>query len=72
MMEKLYQAKVKFLDNPRKELAENELEVDNTGLKSLGFEPIKLSNRLVDDVLYIAQQMKDNMKKENILTSPRW
>ena len=72
MMEKLYQAKVKFLDNPRKELPENELEVDNTGLKSLGFEPIKLSNRLVDDVLYIAQQMKDNMKKENILTSPRW
>ena len=72
MMEKLYQAKVKFLDNPRKELAENELEVDNTGLKSLGFEPIKLSNVLVDDVLYIAQQMKDNMKKENILTSPRW
>ena len=72
MMEKLYQAKVKFLDNPRKELAENQLEVDNTGLKSLGFEPIKLSNRLVDDVLYIAQQMKDNMKKENILTSPRW
>jgi UDP-sulfoquinovose synthase len=72
MMEKLYQAKVKYLDNPRKELPENELEVDNTGLKSLGFEPIKLSNRLVDDVLYIAQQMKDNMKKENILTSPRW
>ena len=72
MMEKLYQAKVKFLDNPRKELAENQLEVDNTGLKSLGFEPIKLSNRLVDDVLYIAQQMKDNMKKENISTSPRW
>ena len=72
MMEKTYNGKVEFLDNPRKELAENDLQVDNTGLKSLGFEPIKLSNRLVDDVLYIAQQMKENLKKENILTSPRW
>ena len=72
MMEKTYNGKVEFLDNPRKELAENDLQVDNTGLKSLGFEPIKLSNRLVDDVLYIAQQMKQNLKQENILTSPRW
>ena len=71
-MEKTYNGKVEFLDNPRKELAENDLQVDNTGLKSLGFEPIKLSNRLVDDVLYIAQQMKQNLKQENILTSPRW
>ena len=72
MMEKTYNGKVEFLDNPRKELAENDLQVDNTGLKSLGFEPIKLSNRLVDDVLYIAKQMKENLKQENILTSPRW
>ena len=53
-------------------MAENDLEVDNTGLKSLGFEPITLSMNLIDDVRYIAAKMQENLKKENIMTSPRW
>jgi len=67
-----YGAEVLYLTNPRKELKENELEVDNTGLCSLGFEPITLSQSLVDDIAFIAEQAKDNFNPDNILTSPKW
>jgi len=72
MLSNTYEGIVQYVDNPRKELKENDLEVDNTGLKSLGFEPIKLSEGLVEDVAFIAKSLKDNLKKENILNSPRW
>lgn len=72
IISKTYGAAIKFYDNPRKELAENDLQVDNTGLVSLGFEPIALSKFLIDDVRYIAEKMKENLKPENIMTSPRW
>jgi UDP-sulfoquinovose synthase len=61
---------IEFLSNPRKELSENELEVSNEGLKSLGFEPVLLSEELMNDVSFIAKQGKFN--KETVLTSPNW
>lgn len=63
---------ISYVDNPRKELKENDLSVKNDGLKSLGFKPITLSESLINDVKFIAKEMKKNLKKENILTSPRW
>ena len=72
IISKQYGAAIRFHDNPRKELSENDLEVDNQGLRSLGFEPIKLNAGLINDVQYIASQMKNNLKKENILSSPKW
>lgn len=69
---KLYGADIDYIDNPRKELAENDLEVHNEGLKSLGFEPIILSESLVNDVEHLAEACKDKLKKENILSSPKW
>lgn len=72
IISKAYGSDIQYHDNPRKELAENDLEVDNTGLRSLGFEPITLSVSLIDDVRYIAEKMKENLKPENIMTSPRW
>ena len=47
-----------FLDNPRKELAENELEVSNQGLVNLGFNPTLLNEGLVDDIMAIAEKTK--------------
>ena len=67
-----YGANIQYVPNPRKELKENELEVDNQGLRSLGFEPITLSNTLIDDIKFIAEKMKDNLDPDNILTSPEW
>ena len=53
IISKAYGSDIRYHVNPRKELAENDLEVDNTGLRSLGFEPITLSVSLIDDVRYI-------------------
>jgi len=67
-----YGAEISFVDNPRKEAAENELEVHNEGLTSLGFEPIILNLALIEDVRFIAEQCKGKLRQENILSSPRW
>lgn len=67
-----YGSEIDFVENPRKELAENELEVSNEGLRSLGFEPIVLNEALIDDVKFIAEACKDKLKAENILSSPKW
>lgn len=71
-IEKLYGSKIDYISNPRKELAENELEVENQGFLNLGFEPITLDDKLIEDVVFIAKQFKENFKPENILNSPRW
>lgn len=67
-----YDCKVDFLKNPRKELAENELEVSNAGLRSLGFEPITLTDSLIEDVRFIAEEFKSKVNPENINNSPDW
>lgn len=63
---------VSYEENPRKELAENELEVSNEGLRSLGFEPILLSKELVNDIKFIAEQTKERFNANNVMTSPKW
>lgn len=63
---------VSYEENPRKELAENELEVSNEGLRSLGFEPILLSKELVNDIKFIAEQTKERFNVNNVMTSPKW
>lgn len=67
-----YGASIKLVENPRKELSENELEVSNTGLVSLGFEPILLNEGLVEDVKFIAESTKAYFDRSQVLTSPRW
>ena len=67
-----YDAEIEFVDNPRNEASENELEVHNEGLVSLGFRPIFLNDKLIDDVEHIAEECSNKLKKENILNSPKW
>ena len=67
-----YDAKIQNIDNPRKELPENELEVSNSGLKSIGFEPIMLEHSLIEDVKFIADKTKSKFRGSNVLTSPKW
>lgn len=72
IIHKKYGSEIKYYENPRKELAENDLEVSNQGLKSLGFQPILLSEALIDDVKFIAETLKDNFNTKNVMTSPKW
>lgn len=63
---------IDFKENPRKELAENELEVSNAGLVSLGFEPITLNDSLIADVKFVAEEARANFAESNVMTSPNW
>tara|TARA_Y100000766_G_scaffold238162_1_gene214653 strand:+ start:12538 stop:13689 length:1152 start_codon:yes stop_codon:yes gene_type:complete len=61
-----------FLENPRKELAENELEVSNEGLVNLGFNPTLLNEGLIDDIMTVAEATRGRFNKANVNTSPKW
>jgi UDP-sulfoquinovose synthase len=60
------------IENPRKEAAENKLSVKNDGLKSLGFEPIMLSNDLINDVIYLASKYSDRVDRSVIDSKAVW
>lgn len=61
-----------YLENPRKELAENKLMVSNQGLRSLGFEPIKLDEGLVVEIEETVGKYTDRLDKNVILSKARW
>lgn len=63
---------IESVANPRKELAENDLEVSNIGLRSLGFQPITLNGSLLEDVRFISEAQKLKFNKELVLNSPSW
>jgi UDP-sulfoquinovose synthase len=67
-----YGAEIAFHENPRKELPENDLEVSNVGLRSLGFEPVTLDQSLVEDVKFLAEQTRASFNVNNVLSSPKW
>lgn len=72
ILESQYGAEIAFHENPRKELPENELEVSNVGLRSLGFEPTTLEQSLVEDVKFLADQTRESFNVNNVLSSPKW
>lgn len=72
MVSRLMSAKISHIDNPRKELPENKLVVRNIGLRSLGFDPILLEDKLLDEVKLIVSRQLHRIKKENFYNSPNW
>lgn len=68
----IYSVDYQLVSNPRNELPENQLSVSNKGLVNLGFEPITLSQGLLDDVNIIAQSSRELFNEENVLNSPLW
>tara|TARA_R110000822_G_scaffold31825_2_gene91804 strand:+ start:1133 stop:2266 length:1134 start_codon:yes stop_codon:yes gene_type:complete len=68
----MLKSKISYINNPRKELAENDLSVSNEGLKSLGFKPTTLSDELLNDVKFLSAKNAGNFNKDNVLTSPEW
>ncbi|KAJ8905851.1 hypothetical protein NDN08_002356 [Rhodosorus marinus] len=63
---------VKSVNNPRKEAAENELEVSNKKFRSLGYEPISLGTGLLEEVTQVADKYKDRCDVDKIMPSSFW
>lgn len=61
-----------FQDNPRKEAAENALEVSNQGLRSLGFKPITLGDHLMDEIQKTVVAYKARLDPAAIDSRARW
>jgi UDP-sulfoquinovose synthase len=65
-------AEIDFLDNPRIEAEENDLDVVNTSLLDLGLDPITLRDDLLTEVTEIARGFVDRCDLELIPCRSRW
>jgi UDP-sulfoquinovose synthase len=67
-----YGVPVQQVPNPRKEAESNDLDVSNEGLKSLGFDPVLIKDKLMKEVLDLAKAGEDFFRKDRVLNSPKW
>lgn len=63
---------VAFVDNPRKEAAENTLKVSNRGFRSLGLEPILLRDALLAETLEIVEHYKTRANLDAVPATSLW
>ncbi len=65
-------AQIDLMTNPRKELPRNTLAVSNEGLRSLGFEPMRLEDGLVDEIEETVARYEARLDRDVIYSNARW
>jgi UDP-sulfoquinovose synthase len=71
-VERLTGVEIAYIANPRKEAEENELDVDNRSLLTLGLEPITLDDGLLKEITNVVKEYTSRCDVDKIMCTSRW